>query len=78
MGYDSSGTKIPIGFHPKTRMGLKTMRNLVDWLGKTAGIGGLKITHSSGRRTITSILSAWNQKSKQLISKGTKHKLRDN
>ena len=32
----------------------------------------------AGRRTFTSILSAWNEKSKHLISKGTKHKLGDN
>ena len=30
MGFDEDGNRIPVGFHPKTRMGHKTMRNLVS------------------------------------------------
>ena len=30
MGFDEDGNKIPVGFHLRTRMGLKKMRNLVS------------------------------------------------
>ena len=53
MEKDSSGTIVPDGFHPTTGMGMKTMRSLVAWLMKTAGLGELKITLSAERRTFT-------------------------
>ena len=72
---DDNGERWSIGFKAAkgSKMGFNTMRSLVSWIGKEVGIK--KLTLASGRRSFATQLSVYMQKTRETITKGTKHSL---